>query len=297
MNTLPYSFGGFSFSYDESKVIILPVPYDSTTSYLPGARFGPKEIIDASRYLEFYDIEEDVEPYKIGIYTMDEIETNKESPRLVIEDIKKIIKDIIIKKKFPVVLGGDHSISLAPVLAFHESNIPFSVIQFDAHTDLRDEYEGTKFGHASVSRRIINYAKTFQIGIRSASKKEAEFISSNSDKIFLLKAQEFNLNTLSTILDKELSNNIYITFDVDVFDPSIIPSVGTPEPGGLNFTQILQALRLIVEKKNVIGFDIVELAPIPYLAHPNFTIAKLIYKLIGLIYKKGVFDNGRYYTK
>ncbi len=283
MDTLAYTFGGFTPTYEEAKIVILPVAYDSTTSYMPGARFGPREIIDASRFLEFYDIEEDLEPYLLGIYTLHEMEANKEGPKAVIKELKEAVGKIIEDKKFPVIIGGDHSISLGPVLSFYERDLPFTVVQFDAHTDLRDEYEGTRYGHASVARRISEYANIIQVGIRSTSREELKFLSI-SNNISILKAKEFNLEALSSLIDKA-KEHIYITLDVDVFDPSIIPSVGTPEPGGLNFQEVSDALKLITEKKKVIGFDVVELAPIPYLVHPNFTIAKLIYRLIGFILK------------
>ncbi len=283
MDTLAYTFGGFTPKYEEAKIVILPVAYDSTTSYMPGARFGPREIIDASRFLEFYDTEENVEPYFLGIYTLHEMETNKEGPKVVIEEVKKVVKKVIEDGKFPVIIGGDHSISLGPVLSFYERDIPFTVIQFDAHTDLRDEYEGTRYGHASVARRISEYVNIIQVGIRSTSREEVEFLNT-SNNISILKAKEFDLDVLSSLIGKA-EEHVYITLDVDVFDPSIIPSVGTPEPGGLNFQEISDALKVITEKKKVIGFDVVELAPIPYLVHPNFTIAKLIYRLIGFIFR------------
>ncbi len=285
MNTLPYTFGGFTFSYEESKIIILPVPYDSTTSYVPGTRFGPKEIIDASRFLEFYDIEEDFEPYTIGIYTMEEIETNKEGPHIFIDELKDMVKKLIRDKKFPIILGGDHSISLAPVRAFAEEGYKFTVIQFDAHSDMREAYEGTKYGHASVGRRILEHTDLIQIGIRSVSKEEMDFIR-ESQNIHLIKACDFTIEKVKEMLDN-VREHVYITLDVDVFDPSVIPSVGTPEPGGLSFKEISDVLKLIVNKKKVIGFDVVELSPIPYLVHPNFTIAKLIYRFIGFLERRG----------
>ncbi len=285
MNTLPYTFGGFTFSYEESKIIILPVPYDSTTSYVPGTRFGPKEIIDASRFLEFYDIEEDFEPYTIGIYTMEEIETNKEGPHIFIDELKDMVKKLIRDKKFPIILGGDHSISLAPVRAFAEEGYKFTVIQFDAHSDMREAYEGTKYGHASVGRRILEHTDLIQIGIRSVSKEEMDFIR-ESQNLHLIKACNFTIEKVKEMLDN-VREHVYITLDVDVFDPSVIPSVGTPEPGGLSFKEISDVLKLIVNKKKVIGFDVVELSPIPYLVHPNFTIAKLIYRFIGFLERRG----------
>ena len=284
LNILPYTFGGFKASYETSKIVIIPVPYDSTTSYMTGTRFGPKEIIDASRFLEFYDIEEDFEPYKIGIYTLDEMETNKAGPENVINDVKNVVTKVVEDGKFPIVLGGDHSISLGPILSFYEKDISFTVIQFDAHADMRDEYEGTKYGHASVGRRIVEYVDILQLGIRSVSKEEIDFMSSSSRVIFV-KASEFSLKKVEELL-KVIDDNVYITLDVDVFDPSIIPSVGTPEPEGLMFRDISDTLKLIVEQKNVIGFDVVELSPIPYLVHPNFSIAKLIYRFIGFIQQK-----------
>ena len=291
INRLAYKFGGSITTYESSKIVILPVPYDGTTSYLPGTRFGPQEIINASRFLEFYDMEEEFGPYENIIFTDDEIETSKNNPKDVIMDVKYLVSKILNDGKFPVILGGEHSISLGPILSFLETKKKFTVIQFDAHTDLREEYENTAYSHASIARRILEYTDLIQIGIRSSSKEEMEFIKKHN-KPTILKALDFSLDKLYKIL-KNAQDNIYITLDVDVFDPSIIPSVGTPEPGGLTFRDISDALKLINCSKNVIGIDFVELAPIPGLIHPNFTISKLIYRFIGFLLKKAE-KNGRY---
>lgn len=286
----PLNFAGLSkeyADYDKSYFTIIPVPYDSATSYNPGARRGPLAIIDSSLQLEWFDDELEIDSYKLGIHTLDFLDT-KIHPEKTIDILSRIVEKIISDGKFPIVLGGDHSLSYAPIKTFKEKISEFTVIHFDAHSDLREEYQGSPHSHACTARRILDLGLPIvQIGIRSLTREDYEFIKNNPQKIKTFFAREIYKKEDYTFLQKFVkTDKIYITFDVDVFDPSLIPSTGTPEPGGLSWYQILEIMKMFIENKELIGFDVVELAPnIP--GHSEFIIAKLIYKIIGYItYKK-----------
>lgn len=270
-------------SYEESKVVILPVPFDKTRTWVVGERWkkmdcskGPDAIITASRHIEFYDEELDAEIFEIGIYTQEELKI-KERPKQVVEDVFLKVKKIINDNKFPVVLGGEHSISFGAIKALKEKHNELSVLQLDAHTDLRDSYTGTKFSHASVMARAREICNVVQVGIRSQDFSEKDI---NKKNVFYAKDIHDNDDWMDKAISK-LSDNVYITFDLDVLDPSIMPSTGIPEPGGLLWYQTLKFLKKVFEKKNVVGFDVVELAPIDNLIAPDFLAAKLVYKMIG----------------
>lgn len=278
----PFNFGCLpeKFSYSEAKVVILPVPYEATTTYKKGCGEAPLSIIQASRFVELYDEELECEPYKIGIYTKDEMEFSLTDLEKPLKEIKNYVKKVIDDNKFPVIIGGEHTVSLGCVLAFKGKYPSLSVLQFDAHPDLRNFYQKTKFSHATVARRILENFPVVQVGIRTLSKEEAKFYKNNSVIVFF--AREI-LNNLD--LDKiisSLSDNVYITIDMDVFDPSIVPAVGTPEPGGLSWYDVLKILKEVFKKKNVVGVDVVEVSPIAGAGHlSEFVAAKLIYKIIG----------------
>lgn len=265
-------------SYENSKYVILPVPYEATTSYGTGTKSGPQAVIDASQYVELYDEELDSEAYLSGIFTAKPLqfsgEVNKDF-NLLTNTVKKFIE----QHKFVISIGGEHSISYPIYKAFHNNYDNLSVLQLDAHSDLRDKYENTPFSHACVMKRIYDQNPGIvQIGIRSQCIEEAEFIKKNNINTFYarnLKRSGFN----ETIFDK-LNQNIYITIDVDFFDPAIMPSTGTPEPGGFLWDETIDFLKKIFERRNVVGLDVVELSPIRDLNAPNFTVAKLIYKLL-----------------
>lgn len=261
--------------YDTSKFVILPVPFEKTVSYGGGTSRGPDSILKASQYLEDYDIELDMETYRTGIHVKRPIRALK----AIKGEIAKILKD----NKVPVMLGGEHSITHFAVEAAAEKYKDLSVLQFDAHADLRDSYHGSKFSHACAARRILDICPAVQVGIRSMSKDEMDY-AKNSGQIS--KIHFADKIEIAEVVASQLSKNVYITIDVDVFDPSIIPSTGTPEPGGLDYYQVLDILRTVVSQKNIVGFDVVELAPIKGLNHPDYTTAKLIYKLMGYIVRR-----------
>jgi len=263
-----------------ARAVILPVPYDSTAEWRTGTREGPYSIIDASRYLELYDLELDREIYKIGIHTLPEVEPLMNSPEGMIARIYHIAKGLIQKGKLVVMLGGEHSLSSGTAQAFKEAFPNLSVLQLDAHADLRNEYLGTKYGQASVMRRIFEICPIVQVGIRSLSREEKLFLDQNEMTPFYLPGSASNLASKEQIA-AALSENVYITIDVDVFDPSIMPAVGTPEPGGMQWQEVLGILRFIALHKHIVGFDLMEFCPQEGPASCAFLLAKLVYKLIG----------------
>lgn len=284
---LPSSnFGGIDNIYSDietSKTIILPIPYEQTTSYKKGTRNGPKAILEASQYIELYDEELEKEPYKAGIHTTGYLEPTAKGPQEMVDVISCVTADLLKKNKPLVFLGGEHSITSGIVKAHCEKYKDLAVLYLDAHADLRDEYQGTKHNHACAAKRIIEYAPLIQVGIRSLSQEEAKFIKENKLNIFWAK-DCLNFKEAIPKIISQLPQNVYITIDLDVFDPSIMPSVGTPEPGGLNWYDVLSLLREVTRTKNVVGFDVVELCPTAGNIAPDFLAAKLIYKLIGYLF-------------
>jgi agmatinase len=270
-------------SYEDSKVVILPVPYEKTTTYVKGTNEGPEAIINASRYMELYDEEIKKDFSEIGICTLNplHIEGNHES---MMDEVGKEVKKILEAGKFPIVLGGEHSITPGVVSGF-TSMKNLSIMQLDAHADLRNEYNDSKFNHACALRRTLEFCnKIVSVGIRSLDEEEAIFIEENKIKTYWAEDIHDNDDWMDESISF-LSENVFITFDLDVLDPSIMPSIGTPEPGGLGYYQILKFLRKVFEKKNIIGFDVMELCPNKDNIAPDFTAAKIIYKMIG--YKFG----------
>jgi len=281
----PFNFGGLdNQNYQKSKAIVLPVPYSSTTYWKSQTKEGPKAIIEASRHLELYDINLKKDISRIGIFTLEELEVSKNSPRETILRIENVVSQILDDQKFPLILGGEHSITFGSVSAFKKkySKHNLSVLQLDAHADLRDEFEGTKFHHGCVIRRIVQDLKlpVIQVGIRSLSQEESDFLKeSKKNNVFF----DFDFSIEEIVAS--LKENIYLTIDLDVLDPSIMPSVGTPEPGGLSWQDILNLLEKISQERKIIGADVVELSPIPGLIAPDFLAAKLVYKIIGYAIK------------
>lgn len=264
----------------ETKAVILPVPYDGTTEWQTGTRHGPQAIIDASQYLEFYDLELDRDIYKVGIHTLTSLEPLMSSPEDMIERVYQVAQGLIQKGKFVVMLGGEHSLSLGTVQAFKEAFPDLSVLQLDAHADLRDEYLGTKYGQACVMRRIFELCPIVQVGMRSLSREEKHFLTENKMTPFYMPDLELNAASTTQIANS-LSKNVYVTIDADVLDPSIMPAVGTPEPGGMQWLYILSLLKRVATHKHVVGFDLVEFCPQEGPTSCSFLLAKLVYKLIG----------------
>jgi len=270
----PYS------NLQQAKTVIIPVPYDSTSEWRTGSRHGPQAIIDASQYLELYDLELDREIYKVGISTLSQIEPLLSSPQDMIDRVYQVIRDLIQKEKFVVLLGGEHSLSLGAVRAFKETFPRLSVLQLDAHADLRDEYLGTKYSQACVMRRIFELCPISQVGLRSLSWEEKQFLTQKKLTPFYMSDLASNRASVNEIVDS-LSMDVYITIDVDVLDPSIMPAVGTPEPGGMSWNQVLDIIEPVARHKHVVGFDLVEFCPGEGPGSCAFLLAKLAYKLIG----------------
>lgn len=266
--------------FSSSGVVILPVPYEGTTSYGKGTKNGPSAILKASQIVEDYDTELGFEPYKRvgGIHTASSLSFKKDPHQEVYRAVKKILS----ADKFPLMLGGEHSITYGAVKAAKGFYPDLSVLQFDAHADLRDSYHGNKHSHACIMRRIRPMCPAVQVGIRSQDREETGYIKEYGIKKSIFYAHEYDDSKIPSII-RGLTDNVYITVDVDGFDPSVVPATGTPEPGGLSWYQVLNVLREVFAKKNVVGADVVELAPKKDLHYADYTIAKLVYKMIGYL--------------
>jgi N1-aminopropylagmatine ureohydrolase len=278
------NFGGVEviYGYSESEIIILPVPYDETSTWMRGSDKGPDAIMEASVNLEFYDIETDSEAHLLGIHTVEPV-MEKESPGALVKAVYDRTLSLLSDNKFPVILGGNHTVSIGAAKASAEYFDDLSVLQLDAHSDLRMEYEGSEFSHASVMARVREFVPIVQLGIRSMSADELPYV--DNERMFLAHELYYNKNLYRNAIDK-LSKNIYITIDLDVFDPSIMPSTGTPEPGGPDYFELMHFLRDVIKEKNVVGFDVVELCPNSTNKSPDFIAAKIIYQLLSYRFAK-----------
>ena len=266
---------------EEAKIAIIPVPYDQTSTWVKGADEGPDAIIEASGNMELYDIETGTEVYRRGIITDEPIERDL-FPVDMIQMVRQRVQKHVDRGRFPVVIGGEHSVGIGSAQAHAENHSSLCVLQLDAHTDTRDEYEGTRFNHACVMARIRELCPVVQVGIRSMDSAEKHFL--NPDNIFFARDIYNNQDWFAQAVSK-LSDKVYITIDVDVFDPSIMPSTGTPEPGGLLWYEVIGFLKLVLEQRDVVGFDVVELCPDKRNKAPAFLAAKLIYTLLGYKFK------------
>lgn len=274
---LPEEYSG----EDSAGVAIIPVAYDGTSTWMKGADEGPTAIIEASANMELYDIETDSEVYKKGIFT-EEVIAGDVSTTEMIAAVKEAVQYHLEKEKFTVVIGGEHSVSIGAIQAYAENFKNLTVLQLDAHADLREQYNGSKYNHACVMARVKEVCPIVQVGIRSMDSSEKA--SMDQSRVFLAEHIYGNTDWIKKVISK-LTDNVYITIDLDVLDPSIMPSTGTPEPGGLFWYDVLALLRSICEKKNVVGFDIVELCPDDKNKASDFLAAKLIYKLLSYKFK------------
>ena len=286
-------FGGTTpttTDFERARVVILPVPLDRTTSYVAGTRNGPHEILVASSHMELWDEETATDVHSIGIFTLPEMEFPFGTIDEVIAEIRRVAGEIVSRGKFPIVIGGEHSITPPVVAAVAAHHPGLSVLQIDAHADLRDSFMGTPHNHACAMRRVIEHAPTTQVGIRSLSPEEAAAIPTLPTRVFY----DFEMRKDPDWMDRvveSLSDTVYVTIDVDGLDPAIMPATGTPEPGGLSWYELLGLLRRVSERKTVVGFDLVELSPMGGFVAPNFLCAKLIYKILS--YRFGREVNGR----
>ncbi|PWB65833.1 MAG: agmatinase [Deltaproteobacteria bacterium] len=290
----PYSvsFGGITDKYSSwknSAFAVIPFPIDMTTTYMAGTRNGPRAILDASSHMELFDEENKIEPYRSGIFVSTEVPLATTGPIPMLKQVERRFRSVIKAGKFPVLLGGEHSGTCGAVAALRKKYGELTVLQFDAHADMRDSYLGTPWNHACVGRRIVDSgAKLVQVGIRSMSEEEDRFLKkSESVKTFYASEVRDNLADVTKGIVSSLSGNVYITFDLDVFDPGIMPSVGTPEPGGMSWFEAIDILRdVMLSNCNIVGFDIMELAPIPGMVAPDFLAAKLCYRMMGWVLAK-----------
>lgn len=274
------NFGGLEqefSSYKTAKAAILPIPFDGTSTWGKGADKGPRALIQASMNMELYDIETKSEPYKVGIFTAEPVEAANTTE--MVSGGYRAVKKLLDDGKFVITLGGEHSISYPPIKAHAEKFGPISVLQLDAHTDMRDSYHGDKHNHACVMARAKEVSSNIiQVGIRSVDKGEYKNI--DESKVFYAEDIAGKSGWIERVLSL-LGDRVYITVDLDVFDPAYLPATGTPEPGGLNWYEVIGLIRTVFKNRNVVGFDLVELAPNPNHPASDFLAARLVYKALG----------------
>ncbi len=276
---------------ENSKITILPAPYEHTTSYIKGTILGPEKLLKASQQVELYDEEFNIELYReVGIATLEPLDLADLKDENAVETIYKTVNELLNKDKFVVTIGGEHTVAIGAIKAYSEVYPNLTILHFDAHSDLRDEYEGNKYSHASALARVYEFNKNLvQVGIRAQDVEEAKFIKENGIKTFYaweIKSGKYNKDgkTWHDAVVSELGEYVYITFDLDYFDPSVMPAVGTPVPNGLYWDETIELLKKVSKQKNIVGFDIVELCPRPGLEYPNFTAAFFTNKLLNIIF-------------
>lgn len=266
--------------FDASPVVILPVPYEATVSYMGGTRYGPRGLLHASRFLETYDHELNFEPYRVGIHTLPELVLTDASPKEALGQVRRAVDALLDADKFVVMIGGEHSLS-APAILAHAERIgdgQLSVLQLDAHADLRAEYQGTPFSHACAMYMVHDRVNLVPVGIRSLTEAERGLV--RDARIPVIFAYELDQEGWIDRAVAALGDRVYLTIDIDYFDPALVPSTGTPEPGGGWWYPTVRLLERVFREKQVVGCDVVELAPLPGLVAPDVLAAKLVYKLI-----------------
>ncbi len=281
-----YTFLALEEDPKSAQVVFIPAPYDATVSYKPGTREGPRRIIEASRYLEFYDEETKSELYlNKGFLTLSEPELPVE-PQKALKCLEELIRPYINQGLFPVLLGGEHTVTLALVKILKDYYPDLCVLQIDAHADLRFNYQGSLLSHACVMRRIFELGvEILPVGIRSISKEEIDFAIKNGIRIYFAKEVIRNPRAVAEeIITQANGRPLYVSIDLDGLDPSEVPGVGTPEPGGLRWYELLDILRLIATSTKVVGFDVVELLPLPHEHRSEFLAARLVYKFLSYLF-------------
>ena len=267
--------------YNSAKIIVLPVPYDHTATWQRGSHLGPNAILEASAHVELYDIETGIEVYTHGIHTS-QLPSLPKSPKELTRIIRNNFSSFMKDGKFPVMLGGNHSITPGAVQGIKEYFSDLCVLQLDAHADLRESYDGSPYNHACVMARLKEICPAVQVGIRSLSREE--YGKFDVSRVFFAKDIVFEDDWIDDAVSL-LSSHVYVTIDLDVFDPSIIPSTGTPEPGGLGWYHIIKLLKEVAKERHVVGFDVVELMPNKHNKSPDFIAAKLVYQFLSYIFK------------
>lgn len=281
METIPFAFCSQQQDYEKAKAVILQVPYDSTAFFNPGSRNGPHEIIRISKELEFYDHELDLYPTDLGIHTKGELIVFR-TPGKMVDTVKNAVSEVLADNKIPVMLGGEHGVTAGAVQAAAEKHPEMSVLHLDAHADLDDSYEGTKFHQACVARRCFESCPSIvQVGVRNITEEAKKFARENNIQIHY--APNYDVPKIIS----QLNDDVYITIDTDVLDPSIMPATCAPEPGGMSWYELISLLENVIKSRKVVGFDIMEHTPIPNNVAPTFTCAKILQKIFGLILKYG----------
>ena len=279
------NFGGLPEKFSNERdagIVILPVPYDGTSTWIKGSDKGPGAILEASSNMELYDIETGTEVYRRGIFTAAPI-TERSSPEKMVGAVAERVRYFLDTGKFPVVIGGEHSVSIGSIQAFASHYPELSVLQLDAHSDLRNEYEGSENNHACVMARAKEVASIVQVGVRSAD--SGELPATDMKRVFFAHQIYGSDNWMDQAVGL-LSDNVYITIDLDVFDPAIMPSTGTPEPGGMGWYQSLRLIEKVIAARKLVGFDVVELCPSESNKAPDFLAAKLIYRILSMKFCK-----------
>ena len=273
---------------ETSKIVLIPVPYDGTSTWQKGADKGPDAFLDASENMELYDIETDSEVYKQGVFLADAV-TENASPEAMVEAVHQATKKYIKKNKFVTIFGGEHSVSIGTIRAFHEMFEDLTVLHIDAHADLRESYVGSKCNHACSVYEASQTTNLIQVGIRSMDVIEKTVM--DEEKTYFAHEMAVDDNWVDSAID-QMTDNVFITFDLDALDPSIMPSTGTPEPGGLLWYETLEFLKQVFVEKNVVGFDIVELCPNKNDKSSDFLAAKLYYKMLSYKFQdENIEDN------
>jgi len=280
---LPFTFGALEQddeSFDRAKAVVLPVPFERTTSYVPGTKNGPREILAASSQVELYDEELGREVSDVGIHTLPGMESPFASTDDAFAEMRRVAAWLAGAGKYFVALGGEHALTAPLVAGVADVHPGVTVLQIDAHADLRESYLGDPNSHASAMRRVLAYAPTVQVAIRNLSAPEAAAVPGLSTSVFYDWNMREDPRWMDRVVDA-LGEKVYITIDCDGIDPAVMPAVGTPEPGGLSWRELLSLLKLTMSRRTVVAADVVELCPIPGFVAPNFLAARLVYKLVG----------------
>lgn len=273
---------GYCLDYEKAEIAILPVPYDGTSTWIKGSDKGPEAIIEASGTLEMFDIPTGSDVSKKGIFTAEAVTENK-TPEDMAKAVEKSVTKLLKRSKFPVILGGEHSVSIGSFNAFASQYNQLTILQLDAHADLRPSYEGSEYNHACAMYKARKVAPILQVGIRSMCEEERKYAAYG--RIFYRQTIREKPNWIDD-LSRMLTKNIYLTIDLDVLDPSIMPSTGTPEPDGLLYNDVIELVKAVSKKSNIVGFDVVELCPNSINKAPDFLAAKLIYQILSIIKNK-----------
>ncbi|MEJ5364279.1 MAG: agmatinase [Desulfosoma sp.] len=269
---------------EEARAVLVAAPYDGTTTFKAGTREGPRAILWASRELECYEEDTETEPYRHGIATLGELNVTAASPQEMVERVRRVGEALFKAGKIPVLLGGEHLLSLGMIQAAAAAFNPLTVLHLDAHPDLRDSYQDTAYSNACVMHHVLDLADLVQVGLRSMTRQEHRLIRERGIPAFFAEEVVRGGDAVVTRIVEGLGPNVYVSIDLDVLDPSVMPAVGTPEPGGLGWYDLLALLRAVTVRCRVVGFDVMELCPIPGMVAPDFLAARLVHKILAYIF-------------